>query len=57
MSLVGYIRYGSPDHVKEYNVTTAYRLALKTWADWLELNINPLTQNLLFMTMSPTHLW
>ncbi|KAI9085940.1 hypothetical protein K1719_032017 [Acacia pycnantha] len=49
--------YGSPDHVKEYNVTTAYRLALKTWADWLELNIDPLTQNLFFMTMSPTHLW
>ncbi|KAK4255874.1 hypothetical protein QN277_008811 [Acacia crassicarpa] len=49
--------YGSPDHVTEYNVTTAYRLALKTWADWLELNINPLTQKLFFMTMSPTHLW
>ncbi|KAI9085936.1 hypothetical protein K1719_032013 [Acacia pycnantha] len=35
--------YGSPDHVKKYNVTTAYRLALKTWC--------------FFMTMSPTHLW
>ncbi|XP_028785658.1 protein trichome birefringence-like 31 [Neltuma alba] len=49
--------YGLPDDVKEYNVTTAYRLALKTWADWLESNINPLTQKLFFMTMSPTHLW
>ncbi|PNY06480.1 hypothetical protein L195_g002946 [Trifolium pratense] len=49
--------YGSPDKVREYNVTTAYRLALKTWANWLESNIQPLTQNVFFMSMSPTHLW
>lgn len=50
-------RYGSPHHVKEYNVTTAYRLALDTWANWLESNIKPLTQKVFFMSMSPTHLW
>ncbi|KAF7836662.1 protein trichome birefringence-like 31 [Senna tora] len=49
--------YGSPNHVKEYNVTTAYELALKTWANWLESNIKPLTQKVFFMSMSPTHLW
>ncbi|XP_057458355.1 protein trichome birefringence-like 31 [Lotus japonicus] len=49
--------YGSPHHVKEYNVTTAYRLALDTWANWLESNIKPLTQKVFFMSMSPTHLW
>ncbi|XP_061339421.1 protein trichome birefringence-like 31 [Gastrolobium bilobum] len=49
--------YGSPHHVQEYNVTTAYRLALKTWANWLESNIKPLTQKVFFMSMSPTHLW
>jgi hypothetical protein len=38
-------RYGSPDKVQEYNVTTAYKLALKIWANWLESNIQPLTQN------------
>ncbi|XP_027355314.1 protein trichome birefringence-like 31 [Abrus precatorius] len=49
--------YGSPDDVKEYNVTTAYKLTLETWANWLESNINPLTQKVFFMSMSPTHLW
>ncbi|KAE9592880.1 hypothetical protein Lal_00028944 [Lupinus albus] len=49
--------YGSPHNVQEYNVTTAYRLALETWANWLESNINPLTQKVFFMSMSPTHLW
>ncbi|XP_058747413.1 protein trichome birefringence-like 31 [Vicia villosa] len=49
--------YGSPYQVQEYNVTTAYMLALKTWASWLESNIQPFTQNVFFMSMSPTHLW
>ncbi|GKV08650.1 hypothetical protein SLEP1_g20254 [Rubroshorea leprosula] len=48
---------GTPGIVQEYNVTTAYRLALETWANWLESNINPLVQRVFFMTMSPTHLW
>ncbi|KAL6283493.1 hypothetical protein ACE6H2_014422 [Prunus campanulata] len=48
--------YGSPD-VQEYNVTTAYRLALQTWAEWLESSINPERQKVFFMSMSPTHLW
>ncbi|XP_021890196.1 protein trichome birefringence-like 31 [Carica papaya] len=49
--------YGSPDNIQEYNVTTAYRLALRTWANWLDSNINPLMQRVFFMSMSPTHLW
>ncbi|KAH9802316.1 protein trichome birefringence-like 31 [Citrus sinensis] len=49
--------YGSADDIKEYNVTTAYRLAFETWANWLESSINPLTQKVYFMSMSPTHLW
>ncbi|PKI37692.1 hypothetical protein CRG98_041985 [Punica granatum] len=49
--------YGTPFIVREYNVTTAYRLALETWANWLEANINPQTQKVFFMSMSPTHLW
>ncbi|KAJ8755072.1 hypothetical protein K2173_016687 [Erythroxylum novogranatense] len=49
--------YGSTDYIKEYNVTTAYRLALETWANWLESNINPRKQKVFFMSMSPTHLW
>ncbi|PON45691.1 Trichome birefringence-like family [Parasponia andersonii] len=49
--------YGHPDDVQEYNVTTAYRLALNTWANWIETTINPQTQKVFFMSMSPTHLW
>ncbi|KAK6934186.1 PC-Esterase [Dillenia turbinata] len=36
--------YGAPDRIKQDNVTTAYRLALHTCANWLESNTNPLTQ-------------
>lgn len=49
--------YGSPDEVKEYNVTIAYRLALETWTNWVESHIDPHTQKVYFMSMSPTHLW
>ncbi|KAL4619861.1 hypothetical protein ACB092_06G111300 [Castanea dentata] len=49
--------YGSPYNVKEYNVTTAYRLALETWANWIDSKINPHNQKVFFMSMSPTHLW
>ncbi|XP_059662708.1 protein trichome birefringence-like 31 [Cornus florida] len=49
--------YGSAQSVQEFNVTTAYRLALETWANWIETSVNPRNQKLFFMTMSPTHLW
>ncbi|CAA0816036.1 Protein trichome birefringence-like 31 [Striga hermonthica] len=49
--------FGSLNNVREYNVTSAYRLALKTWANWVESSINPRTQKIFFATMSPTHLW
>ncbi|XWS10073.1 hypothetical protein CRYUN_Cryun39dG0044600 [Craigia yunnanensis] len=49
--------YGSMDNVQEYNATTAYRIAMETWANWLESNINPHLQKVFFMSMSPTHLW
>ncbi|KAL6955638.1 Protein trichome birefringence-like 31 [Sarracenia purpurea var. burkii] len=48
---------GSPHNVQEYNVTTAYRLALETWANWVETSINPQNQKIYFVSMSPTHLW
>ncbi|XP_015060653.2 protein trichome birefringence-like 31 isoform X1 [Solanum pennellii] len=49
--------YGSTENVQEYNVTTAYKLALETWGRWIESNINPQRQKVFFATMSPTHLW
>ncbi|XP_010553117.1 PREDICTED: protein trichome birefringence-like 31 [Tarenaya hassleriana] len=45
------------DEVREYNVTNAYRIALETWAKWLETTIDPMKQRVFFMSMSPTHLW
>ncbi|KAL0362633.1 UNVERIFIED_CONTAM: protein trichome birefringence-like 31 [Sesamum calycinum] len=38
--------YGSLDNIQEYNVTTAYRLALETWANWIGSSINPQTQKI-----------
>ncbi|KAG9149999.1 hypothetical protein Leryth_010059 [Lithospermum erythrorhizon] len=49
--------YGSSSDVQEFNVTTAYRLAMETWANWIESSINPNKQKVFFVTMSPTHLW
>ncbi|GMH24928.1 hypothetical protein Nepgr_026771 [Nepenthes gracilis] len=49
--------YGAPYNITEYNVTEAYRIALKTWANWLEFSINPQSQKVFFMSLSPTHLW
>lgn len=48
-----FFRFGSPHNVQEYKVATAYRLALETWANWIEANINPLNQDIYFMSMSP----
>ncbi|CAL1373359.1 unnamed protein product [Linum trigynum] len=49
--------YGSPENIREYDVATAYKVAMETWANWLEANINPRRQSVFFMSMSPTHLW
>ncbi|XP_021719211.1 protein trichome birefringence-like 31 isoform X2 [Chenopodium quinoa] len=49
--------YGNINDVQEYNVTTAYKMALQTWGNWLDSSINPQTQKVFFMSLSPTHLW
>ncbi|MFS7994541.1 putative PMR5 domain, PC-Esterase [Helianthus anomalus] len=49
--------YGNLKNVQEYNVTKAYRIAMETWANWIETSINTHDQKVFFMTMSPTHLW
>ncbi|XP_051125472.1 protein trichome birefringence-like 31 isoform X2 [Andrographis paniculata] len=50
------VTYGSLDKIEEINVTAAYRVALQTWANWLDSTMNPSTQKIFFVTMSPTHL-
>ncbi|CAI0408338.1 unnamed protein product [Linum tenue] len=44
-------------HKPFINATYAYKVAMETWANWLEANINPRRQSVFFMSMSPTHLW
>ncbi|KAI4318994.1 hypothetical protein MLD38_032645 [Melastoma candidum] len=44
------------DAYEELEVPVAYRIGLKTWANWVDSNINPNTTKVFFTTMSPTHL-
>ncbi|KAJ6299898.1 hypothetical protein OIU76_020821 [Salix suchowensis] len=39
----------------ELDTTVAYRIGLKTWANWIDSNINPNKTRVFFTTMSPTH--
>ncbi|ONK62686.1 uncharacterized protein A4U43_C07F6910 [Asparagus officinalis] len=41
---------------EELDAVVAYRLALKTWANWVDSTINPNTTRIFFTTMSPTHM-
>ncbi|PKI51458.1 hypothetical protein CRG98_028169 [Punica granatum] len=38
------------------DLPVAYRLGLKTWANWVDSNINPNRTRVFFTTMSPTHM-
>ncbi|XP_072999657.1 protein trichome birefringence-like 31 isoform X2 [Typha latifolia] len=42
--------------IHEYDVPTAYRLALRAWAQWIDSTMNPHKQKAFFMSLSPTHL-
>lgn len=41
---------------EELDVVLAYRLGLKTWANWVDSTVNPNTTRVFFTTMSPTHM-
>ncbi|KAL4204625.1 hypothetical protein AMTRI_Chr01g110830 [Amborella trichopoda] len=45
------------DQVQEYSAPKAYRVALNTWAQWVDSHIDPHNQKVFFMSLSPTHLW
>lgn len=55
-----FIRWGSfesPDGIyKEIDMLRSYEMALKTWSDWLEINVNRTRTKLFFISMSPAHL-
>ena len=40
---------------EELDAVIAYRLGLKTWANWVDSTVNPNTTRVFFTTMSPTH--
>ncbi|WMV45087.1 hypothetical protein MTR67_038472 [Solanum verrucosum] len=40
---------------KEVKMLRSYEMALKAWADWLEIHVNRTKTQLFFMSMSPVH--
>ncbi|XP_073286417.1 protein trichome birefringence-like 3 [Primulina huaijiensis] len=40
---------------EELDAPVSYRIGLKTWANWMDSNINPNKTRVFFTTMSPTH--
>ncbi|XP_077214499.1 trichome birefringence-like protein (DUF828) isoform X2 [Tasmannia lanceolata] len=41
---------------EELEAPTAYRISLKTWANWVDSTVNPNETRVFFTTMSPTHM-
>lgn len=41
--------------IKIVKMRRGYEMALRTWSDWLEVNINPNNTQMFFMSMSPIH--
>ena len=40
---------------EEFDTPIAYTMGLKTWANWVDSNVNPNITRVFFTTMSPTH--
>ncbi|KAG8377039.1 hypothetical protein BUALT_Bualt09G0126600 [Buddleja alternifolia] len=40
---------------EELDAAVSYTIALKTWANWVDSNVNPNRTRVFFTTMSPTH--
>ena len=58
MSLIEH-RWGSfangEEGYEELDTPIAYRIGMKTWANWVDSNVDPNTTRVFFTTMSPTH--
>lgn len=46
---------GSKEGYEELDALFSYKMGLRTWADWVDLNVNPNKTRVFFTTMSPTH--
>lgn len=57
--IIHHLRWGSFERsdgiYKEVKMLRSYEMALKTWADWLEIHVNRSKTQLFFMSMSPVH--
>jgi hypothetical protein len=53
-----FLRWGSfgDDGYEELDAWVAYRLGLKTWANWVDSNVDPATTRVFFMSISTTHM-
>lgn len=40
---------------EEFDTPIAYTMGLRTWANWVDSNVNPNKTRVFFTTMSPTH--
>lgn len=53
------LRWGSfangEEGYEELDTPVAYRIGLKTWANWVDSTVNPNKTRVFFTTMSPTH--
>ena len=58
MGFLGH-RWGSfangDDGSEELDAAVSYRIALKTWANWVDSNVDQNKTRVFFTTMSPTH--
>lgn len=45
-----------PEGYEELDAQVAYRIGLKTWANWIDSNLNSKRTRVFFITMSPTHM-
>lgn len=41
---------------EELDAAIAFRMALKTWANWIDSNLNQNSTRVFFTTASPTHM-
>lgn len=54
-------RYGSFEDgdavLEEVEMFEGFEVALKSWSQWLERNLNNTDKRLFFVSLSPTHVW
>lgn len=59
-NFVNFYRWGSfangEEGFEELDSTVAYKIGLKTWANWIDSALDPNKTKIFFTTISPTHM-